>query len=154
MIVEDFSTIDIEATVRELVPKFQQDTVLKVLLKDGFTEADADFAGMALLGDTPKSGFIILTKNAQGPMPQQGRMWMQLKREAYELFCTESKKYSQERKEGAITVKNLVTILASAVGGTFSLPAGVLVGAATLCVMTALKMGLNAYCKVNAPGEK
>jgi hypothetical protein len=141
----------VEATVRELAPKYQQDAILTVLNKLDFNEVDVDLIGMQLLGDRRPDTFVILTRNAQGPGAEQGGMWAQLKNETYELFCTDSKKYATERKEGTATVKNLVTILATAVGGTYSLSAGVLVGAATLCVMTALKMGLNAYCQAHAP---
>jgi hypothetical protein len=146
-----YSQINVEATVLELAPKYQQDVILTVLNKLDFKEADADLIGMLLLGDHRPDTFVILTRNAQGPGAQQGGMWGQLKHETYELFCTDSKKYDAERKQGTATVKNLVTILATTVGGKYSLPAGVLAGVATLCVMTALKMGLNAYCQAHAP---
>jgi hypothetical protein len=150
----ELEDIDIEAAVRDLVPTYQQQAILSVLNEASFDEADSDRLGMELLGEGRGASFLVPIKNpspVQGPSGQVPSLWENVKAEVYDLFCTKSSRYASERKDGNVTVKNLITIVATAVAAHFSLPIGIIVGAATLCVMTAIKVGLNAYCKTHAP---
>jgi len=146
-----FDQIDIPSVINDVVPQSQRKAVAAVLTSDSFTEADVDAAGMRLLGDMPSASFILPTGAPLGPGLKKGNLFAHLKAEAYDLFCTNSDVYASERKDGTQTVKNLITILATAAGGTYSVSAAVFTGAATLVVMLVLKMGLNAYCKAHAP---
>lgn len=151
MLEINYSDLDVDKTIEDLVPIFQRGAILEVLSKSDFSEADADVLGMVLLGDKVPQSYLILTKNPSGPLAVPGGMWSQLKIEAYDLICTKSQKYSSERKDGVANFKSMITVLSSSLGGSHSLPAGVIAGAATLCVMTILKLGVQAYCKTHEP---
>ncbi|NMM07091.1 hypothetical protein [Polaromonas sp.] len=135
--------------IADLVPAHQRIQVTSALdLKDP-TEADFDRLGTALTGEQANAGFLFLTStgNSSG-----NSLWSAIKGEIYDLFCTNSTRYSGERADGLLTIKNTITVIATAVAASFHLALGVVVGAVTLALMCFLKVGRNAWCLVNHPG--
>lgn len=138
--------------IHDCVPAYQQAKLLEVAGAE-VSIAMVEDVGMTLLGEKTEATFIVPTRGAavQSGQTAKPTIWAAIKNEVYDLFCTKSTKYADQRKEGRVTVKQLVTIVATAVSGHFSVPLGVVVGAVTLCLMCMLKMGQNAYCEVNKP---
>jgi hypothetical protein len=152
MIDLQFDLNEAEAFVRELVPSYQQIQILAVVVDTDPPLALIEETGMRLVEEKGTATFIGPTKvggAASGTM--NPAIWSAVKSQVYDLFCTDSDQYAEQRKEGVATEKNLITIVATAVAAHFSLPLGVMVGAVTLCLMCALKVGRNAYCETHKP---
>ncbi len=143
-----FSADDFRVLINDLVPIHQRDQVLSGLELDAPTEADFDRLGIALTGEQAKTGFLFFTSTGNS---SKTSLWSAIKGETYDLFCTNSEKYASERKEGVLTVKNTITVIATAVAATFHLALGVVIGAVTLALMCLLKVGNNAWCAINKP---
>lgn len=139
---------EFRSLIGELVPAHQQSQVLSALELPGATETDFDQLGTALTGEQSGSGFIFYTSTGAH---SKVSLWVAIKAEMYDLFCTKSNKYTAERKEGVLTVKNIVTIIATAVAASFNVALGVVTGAVTLALMCVLKVGRNAWCAINEP---
>lgn len=143
-----FSKEEFRAVTLELVPSFQRDQVLAGLELVNPADADFDAIGTALTGEQKKTGFLFLT----GVRCQaKESLWAAIKAEVYDFLCTNSKKYTNERKDGMLTIKNLVTILATSIASSFHLALGVVIGAVTVALMSVLKIGQNAWCEINRP---
>ncbi|EHP39441.1 hypothetical protein OR16_31819 [Cupriavidus basilensis OR16] len=142
----------LKAVILELVPAYQQGTLLDLIAGADVSEETIDATGMMLVGERREPGYIAYTGV---PPEQDGRVapsvWSCVRGEVYNLLCTDSVRYKSERKEGQTAIKSLVTIIATAVAAQFSLPVGVLTGAAVLGLMTALKVGVNGYCEALKP---
>lgn len=135
----------------ELVPAFQKNKVLAAIDSESLDEPDFDQIGLALTGEKRNSGVVIPTS---APNASSGSMWGAIKGEVFDYLCTTSRRYSKERKEAGITIKNLITILATAVASSFNVAIGVVAGAVTIALISALKIGKNAWCELNKPVEK
>lgn len=143
-----FDAEQFRAVINEMVPSHQRNQVLAAVDLASPTDSDFDQLGTALTGEQKDSGFLFLTS---APNTKSISTWGAIKTELYDYLCTTSKKYADERKEGVVTIKQLITIVATAVASTFNLAIGVIVGAVTVAVMSALKIGRNAWCTVNKP---
>lgn len=143
-----FDADQFRSAINELVPSHQRDQVLAAVNLGSDSVSDFDQLGTALTGEQKDIGFLFLTS---APNTKSISTWGAIKTELYDYLCTTSKKYSDERKEGALTIKQLITIVATAVASTFHLAIGVIVGAVIVAVMSALKIGRNAWCTVNKP---
>lgn len=143
-----FDADQLKAVVEELVPSHQRDHVLAALALEDPTQADFDRCGTALTGEQVNTSFLLWTA-ARGI--KRDSLWAAIKDETYDLLCTTSKKYSTERGKAESTIRDTVMIIATAVAATFNLALGVVVGAVTVAVMCALKVGRNAWCEVNKP---
>lgn len=150
MLELEFSAEEFRTLTLELVPSFQRNRVLAGLDLIAPSDADFDAIGTALTGEQELSTFLFLT-GAAGR--SKTSLWAAIKAEVYDFLCTNSRKYSVERKDGAVTIKNVVTILASALAGSFNLALGVVVGAVTVALMSAVKIGRNAWCEINRIGN-
>ena len=146
--LSDLDKQEFRTATLELVPSFQRTRVLEGLDLVDPCNADFDAIGIALTGEQENSAFMFLTGATSR---SKTSLWAAIKGEVYDFFCTNSKKYANERKDGAVTVKNVVTILATALAGSFNLALGVVVGAVTVALMSAVKIGQNAWCEVNRP---
>ncbi|WP_157128332.1 hypothetical protein [Cupriavidus sp. USMAA2-4] len=136
--------------VEALVPSHQRVRVISLVKEKDISEEEYESNARELLGESRPKGGIALTNADLGPSAGKAvPVSVYIKKEIYDLFCTNSQRYRDERKEGAATVRNLITIVATAVAGNFSLPLGVVVGAVTLCLTAVLKIGTNAYCEAN-----
>lgn len=147
MVEPTYSKSELINLIDELVPSYQREYVTQFANLDDVSIETLERAGTQLLGEAEPVGFVVHVKNGTGINANSSPIWACIKGEVQELFCTESDKYAAERKEGRESVKNLVTIVATAVAAQFSLPLGVIVGAVTVCFMCALKLGVSAFCK-------
>jgi hypothetical protein len=151
MFEANFNPDDFDSIINEVVPSYQRGPIIELVIGDMVEMQGVDDLGMSLLGEKASASFVIPTRVGGGSTDETPKIWPFVKKETYSLFCTDSAEYAKEREDGGSTVKNLITIVATAVAAHFSLPIGIVVGAVTLCIMTALKIGLNAYCNSNRP---
>lgn len=138
---EEFLTV-----THELVPLYQQKYITEALDHDLDSEVDFDQLGLMLTGEKRDASFIVPMSAPNEPTLS---MWNAIKLEIYDYLCTKSRKYSKERNEANITVKNIVTILATSLAASFNIAIGVITGAVTLALLSALKIGKNAWCETN-----
>jgi len=143
-----FDSDEFKSVIEQLVPDHQKTKVLSALDLQNATEADFNEMGTALTGEQSVGGFIFYTSTGAR---SKLSLWAAIKAELYDLFCTASNKYAAERKDGVLTIKNTVTVIATAVAASFNLALGVVMGAVTLALMCLLKIGRNAWCSVNQP---
>lgn len=132
----------------ELIPEFQRNKIITFIKLAPDIESEYDQMGLSLTGEKRDSNFIIPTSV---PNVSGGSLWGAIKGEIYDYMCTTSRKYSKERKEAGVTVKQIITILATAIASSFHIAIGVVAGAVTIALLGALKIGKNAWCKVNTP---
>lgn len=135
----------------ELVPAYQKEKILAAINSEAMDESTFDQIGLSLTGEKRDSGLVIPTS---APNAAGGSMWGAIKGEVYDYLCTTSRKYLKERKEAGITIKNVITILATAVASSFNIAIGVVAGAVTIALLSALKIGKNAWCEVNKPSAQ
>lgn len=137
---------EFKTVIEELVPEYQRAIVLKALDLESTSEADFDEIGLSITGEKRQSSLMLYAG-----VPNQGRtgVWVHVKAELYEYLCTSSKKYTQERNEGSATLKNVITVVATAIASSFNVAVGVVVGAVTIALLSALKIGKNAWCEAN-----
>lgn len=146
MVELNLDVASLTAAVNELVPTYQRAKVLGTLAIDSMNEADFDEIGLALTGEKRELGLLLY---AGAPSQTRPGIWLHVKGEVYDFLCTSSAKYAAERNDGGVTIKQLITIVATAVGSTFNLAVGVVVGAVTVALISALKIGKNAWCAAN-----
>jgi hypothetical protein len=140
-----FNIDDFQNVISELVPAHHR-AILTNALEAPLSESDFENIGLSLTGEKRNAGFIIATSPK---VSSEKSMWLAIKNEVYDFLCTKSKTYAKERTEGGLTVKNLITIIATAIAATFHVAVGVITGAVTLALLSALKIGKNAWCKIN-----
>ncbi|MDD4928401.1 MAG: hypothetical protein PHP85_03860 [Gallionella sp.] len=143
-----FNKAEFPSAINELVPMHHRKIVEAALNSDSLSESDIENIGLSLTGEQRKTGFIVSTSTL---LKAESSMWQAIKNEIYDFLCTKSKTYTKERTDGTLTIKNLITIIATAIGGTFHVAIGVITGAVTLALLCALKIGKNAWCSINAP---
>jgi hypothetical protein len=142
----EYDENEFKLIISELIPSYQQEEILGAL--DLVEESDFEQIGLSLTGEKRNSSLIIPTA---APSTSSNSMWAAIKSEVYDYLCTTSRKYSKERKEVGVTVKNIITILSTAIASSFSLAVGVITGAVTIALLSALKIGKNAWCGINVP---
>jgi len=140
--IDDFINV-----INDLVPAHHREILVNAL-EAPLSESDYENIGLSLTGEKKNAGFIIATSPQ---VSSEKSMWQAIKNEVYDFLCTKSKTYAKERTEGGLTVKNLITIIATSIAGTFHVALGVITGAVTLALLSALKIGKNAWCKFNLP---
>ena len=140
-----------QSLIDDVVPPHQRAILSKALEIEAITEAAFDDIGLTITGEKRQLNVMLYTG-----APSEGRssMWAHIKAELYDYLCTSSKKYSTERNDAGATIKSVVTIVATAIGSHFNLALGVVVGAVTVALMSALKVGKNAWCEANKPSSK
>lgn len=142
-----FNKDDFLDSVDILVPGFQKNKLLSAI-NDDLSEHDLEQIALSLTGEKKDSSAIVPT----GGSSASGKsLWGAIKSEVFDYLCTKSRKYSTERKEAGVTIKNVITIIATAVASTFNVAIGVVTGAVTLALLSALKIGQNAWCSINKP---
>jgi hypothetical protein len=141
---------EFQALIDEAVPPHQRAILSKALDIEGSTEAAFDDIGLTITGEKRQSNVMLYTG-----VPGEGRgsMWAHVKAEVYDYLLYFVQKYSTERNDAA-NIKSVVTIVATAIGSHFNLALGVIVGAVTVALMSALKVGKNAWCEANKPVSK
>jgi hypothetical protein len=142
----EFNEDEFRSAINDLIPSYQQEQLLGAL--DLSEESDFEQLGLLLTGEKRNSSLIVPTS---APVASSKSMWAAIKSELHDYLCTKSRKYSKERKEASITIKNIITILATAIASSFSIAVGVITGAVTIALLSALKIGRNAWCTINTP---
>lgn len=133
--------------IEKLVPSYQKEFVLNTLEQDEKYNYENDIK--QLIGETTPIGMI--RKTSAKIIKNDKSMFTEIKKEIYDFLCTKSSKYKIERNKSGITVENIISIIATAVAGNFSIAVGVITGAVTIFLMTVLKIGKNAWCSLNQP---
>ncbi len=145
-----FIKSEFEELIDNLIPGYQKSMVLDALDIESDKETEFDNIGLFLTGEKNDSSFIYTT----GPSAKAKQsMWSHIKFEVYDYLCTTSKKYSKERSEAGNTVKSIITIIATAIASHFNIAVGVITGALTIALLSALKIGKNAWCEANRPDK-
>lgn len=141
-----FDTTSFSLVIEELIPEYQRSVVRQALALESTNQADFDGIGLLMTGERRQSQMLFYTGV---PSKRQSTVWECVKAELYDLLCTSSKKYAQERNDGASTIKNVITIVATAIASTINVAVGVIIGAVTVALISALKIGKNAWCEAN-----
>ncbi|WP_028766745.1 hypothetical protein [Shewanella fidelis] len=134
--------------VNDLVPAYQKNKIIEFIKLDTDDETEYDQIGLSLTGEKRETGLIVPTS---APKSSGGSIWSAIKAEIYDYMCTSSRKYSKERKEAGITIKQIITIIATAIASSFHIAVGVVTGAVTVALLSFFKIGKNAWCKINTP---
>lgn len=141
-----FDQDEFKRVTLDLVPQHHRNSVLAVIEGSNFNESYIDSVGLSMTGESRNNGFIV---QLSPRIFASGSMWQAIKQELVELFCTNSKKYEAERKDAVVNVRQIVSIISAAVAGSFNIAAGVILGAVTVALFGLLKIGKNAWCKIN-----
>ncbi|MET3627187.1 hypothetical protein [Burkholderia sp. 572] len=144
-----FNEAEFYEAITDVVAPYQRDQLLEIVRNPTVEVVQIDALAMSLLGESRVVGIVVPTRTSGSDPENTAPITGYVKREIIDLLCTNSARYKNERKEGLSTVKNLITIIATAASSQYSLPVGVLAGAVTLLLMAALKIGRNAYCEAN-----
>jgi len=101
--------------------------------------------------DPSPSGSWSIPQPSGSTGPPPPPYWESLKDEFRIFLCTDDKKYANLRKEiknrGGESQLALCSMIAAAMAGYIGVAAGVLVPFCALCVMAALKVGTQAFCR-------
>lgn len=137
--------------INELVPEFQRQQLLAALQDKTASAWRYEELARTLLRESRSPGQVGLTGGVGSPADgeEDKSISYYIKREIYDFLCSDSARYKDERKEGLLNVRSLVSPIAAAVVSQFSLPLAVAVGPVTLLIMASLKIGTNAYCEAN-----
>lgn len=142
-----FNPDEFSSVINELVPTYHKQILMDALSSDSLNASDFDNIGLSLTGEKRESSFIVET-SVKGAT--EDSMWQAIKSEIFSLLCTNSKTYATERSEGALTIKNFITIVTTSIAATYHIALGVITGAVTLALLSVLKIGKNAWCKINS----
>ncbi len=142
-----FKKEEFVSVIEKLVPSYQKEFVLNTLEQDEKYDYENDIK--QLIGETIPIGMI--RKTSAERIKNDKSMFTEIKKEIYDFLCTKSSKYKIERNKSGITIENIISIIATAVAGSFSIAVGVITGAVTIFLMTVLKIGKNAWCSLNQP---
>lgn len=134
-----------ENFIRTVIPSYQRESVLGALALNDAEQAEFDSIGMQLTGEHRQMSFISPV-GASGTKSPSG-FWENIKKEVHDYFCTQSRKYTQDRKRAEITFKEIVTILATSIAAQFSIAFGLVAGAVSVAVLSVCKIGRNAWCE-------
>lgn len=98
--------------------------------------------GYQLTGEKPVTGHLI----GLGVPIVKNSLWEKVLAEVFDLFCTESDAYKEERSKGAGTFQSLVAVVSSSLGATMNVGVGILSGLVAIALILVAKMGRNAWC--------
>lgn len=143
----DYNKDEFKEIIIELTPSYQQEILLNALEYN--TENEFEQLGLQLTGEKRKTGIILPT--SMGSTDTNPSIWSAIKNEVYDYLCTKSRKYSKERNEAGSVLRQIITIISTAIGSLFSIAVGLVTGAVTIAIMSALKIGKNAWCNLNRP---
>lgn len=141
----DFDERGIREFISETVPSYNQKIALSSLELE---ESELEDLGLKLTGESSTKSFVI---NTGSGIKSDKSLWVCIKNEVHDYFCTKSAKYRAERNKAEVTFKNILMILATAIAAQFNLAIGVVAGAVTVAVISVFKIGKNAWCEANAP---
>ncbi|MEH8165917.1 hypothetical protein Q7I20_01985 [Aeromonas veronii] len=139
----NYSEIDIKEFINETVPAYNKASVVEALKK---SPDELEQLGMQLTGESGNRSFIVKTG---ANTTSNNSLWQCIKSEVYDYFCTKSAKYRAERNKAEINIKNILTIIATAIASQFNLAIGVVAGAVTVAIISVFKIGKNAWCELS-----
>jgi hypothetical protein len=93
---------------------------------------------------------IVAKRRATAPkkrQPSQPTNYLQrVEQEVHIILCTKDKAYAGLRKMAASSQQLLVTYISIAVATTLGVTAGAITPLVALCLLSAIKVGIRAYC--------
>jgi hypothetical protein len=131
---------EFEDAIAEYVPQSKRPLIMEALDGD---ENHIELLGRQLSGDSPANSFMVVTARRD---PSTTSVWQAVKSEIFDLFCSESKRYEEERKGGKGIVKKTIHAIGLIVAANFNIGLAVVSPIVTLGLMLALKIGKNAWC--------
>ncbi len=139
-----FKHQEIEDFIKKSIPSYQRDLLLESLNSNIETEEFYENIGKKLSGEITVNNILLNT----GPQIIQKSFWGTVKDEVYLFICTDDKKYQKERLLSEKNFSQLVTIIATAIAGTLSLGAGVVVAIITNILISISKLSKNSWCEL------
>lgn len=143
---EDYTADEVANFINREVSPVNRALAMKALATTDQTELEE--IGLLMAGELPSSGFVV---GVGAVTSRPGGLWAAVLDQTYQFFCTASEDYKKERTQGMTLFEQAVTVISAAVGGTFTLGAGLITGLVTVAVLTVLKIGRNAWCQWKAP---
>ncbi|TRX72579.1 hypothetical protein [Carboxylicivirga sp. M1479] len=144
-----FQDSEIKDFINTDIPSYQRGTLLEAINANS-TEADFyDVIGRQLTGEGSSKTMLLNT----GPAISKSSFWDKVKKEVYIFICTSDKKYKTERNLIGKNFKEVATIIATAIAGTFSLGTGVVVGIVTNILISIVKVNQNAWCELQKENQ-
>lgn len=140
-----FDENGIREFINETIPSYNQKIALSSLL---LKASELEDLGLKLTGESSAQSFVI---NTGSGAKAERSLWVCIKKEVHDYFCTKSAKYRSERNKAEVTFKDVLMILATAIAAQFNLAIGVVAGAVTVAVISVYKIGKNAWCEANVP---
>ncbi len=139
-----FDLQEIKEFVDSDIPEYQRDILLKAVEEETDSIDFFDDLGRELTGENNNNHMLLAT----GPTIAKESFWDKVKNEVYIFICTSDKKYKTERNLIGKNFKEVATIIATAIAGTFSLGTGVVVGIVTNILISIVKVNQNAWCEL------
>ncbi len=143
----EFENIEISDFINSDVPSYQREVLLKSLSSNSDSIDFYNQIGKELTGEMNNNALLLQT----GPAINKASFWEKVKDEVYLFICTEEEKYTTERNLIGKNFKEVTTIIATAIAGTFSLGTGVVVGIVTNVLISIIKINKNAWCELEKP---
>jgi hypothetical protein len=143
---EEYIASEVEDFINRAVSPVNRDLVMKALATTD--KAELEEIGLLMAGELSSFGFVV---GVGAVTSRPGGLWAAVLDQTYQFFCTSSEDYKKERTQGMTLFEQAVTIISAAVGGTFTLGAGLITGLVTVAVLTVFKIGRNAWCQWKAP---
>ncbi|EIA08636.1 hypothetical protein [Flavobacterium frigoris] len=145
----EFENSEILNFINSDVPSYQRETLLKSLNSNSDSIDFYNEIGKELTGELNSNNLLLQT----GPVINKTSFWEKVKDEVYLFICTDVEKYSTERNLMGKNFKEVTTIVATAIAGTFSLGTGVIVGIVTNVLISVVKVNKNAWCELQKPNN-
>lgn len=144
-----FENVEILDFINSDVPTYQREILLKSLNSNSNSIDFYNQIGKELTGEVNSNNLLLQT----GPAINKTSFWEKVKDEVYLFICTEDEKYSTERNLMGKNFKEVTTIIATAIAGTFSLGTGVIVGIVTNVLISVVKVNKNAWCELQKSNQ-
>ncbi|WP_143276791.1 hypothetical protein [Brevundimonas diminuta] len=142
---EELDEVEVATFINRSVSAVNRPLALKALAAS--SQKELEEIGLMMAGELPASGFVV---GVGAPGSKAGGLWSAVLDQTYQFFCTASEEYKKERTQGMSLFEQAVTVISAAIGGTFTLGAGLISGLATVAVLTVFKIGRNAWCQWKA----
>lgn len=139
----NFTKEEILEFINSDIPTYQRAILIKSLNSNSDSEDFYSQIGMDLTGEANSNKLLLNT----GPAIKNTSFLEKVKIEVYLFICTENTKYTSERNLIGKNFKEVATIIATAIAGTFSLGTGVVVGIVTNILISIIKINKNAWCE-------
>jgi hypothetical protein len=140
----DFKNDEILEFINSGIPTYQRSLLIKSLKSDSDSEDFYTEIGKELTGEVNNNNLLLNT----GPAINKTSFSEKVKEEVYLFICSENAKYASERNLINKNFKEVATIIATAIAGTFSLGTGVVVGIVTNILISVVKINKNAWCEL------